>query len=338
MSLFLFLRYCGKLIIRKSKVFFGKIPPRSFKALINLNLFFNLNDSSPQILYLGDSVVERIANQDKDRRTLGTMVVDDLSPALSTGVISFSGYHMSVFYELLAALDVVKFKPQAVILPINIRSFSPQWDLQPRFQYEEEIRVLQKYRYSKAKVIENLYDERYIVPEYLQHKFRNTRITYPMSNLGVVGQFLDIVADEPEDEDAVRYRKQQIFIFNYGHPLAMEHRKLVKLTETLELLLDWKIKVFTYLTPINIDACVRYAGTDLYEQILKNIQVIDDVITPYKKNRDFHHFDWCTSLSSRMFFYDDLATEHLNQEGRLYLAKEISHEVRILNETGSSNK
>ena len=334
MNLYLALRYCIKLVVRRIKIIFHKIPSNPFNALLQLNLLYNSDAPPPPVLYLGDSVIERVANQDKDKRTLGKIVSDELSSHLPTGVISFSAYHMSIYCGLLSTLDATKHQPKIIILPINIRSFSPQWDFQPRWQYEEEQSVLKKYRQSGTRVIGRIYRDQYLVPEYLQYKFRNTRVDYPMSDLNTIGQFLDVISCESEDEKERINRKQQIFIFNYGHPLSKKHRKIFKLTEILNLLLDWKLKVVTYLTPINFDAGVRYVGPEFREQILKNVQVINDVILPYQKNGNLRYFDWCTSFPSKMFFYDDLATEHLNQEGRLHLAKKISHEVCVLNETG----
>jgi hypothetical protein len=301
-----------------------------FQPLLKFDEFFNSETEHPEILYLGDSVVERIAKEDSDQRTLGQMVVAEMFPKYKVGVISFSAYHSVVYYALLKGLEVTKRRPKVVILPINIRSFSPQWDLRPRWQYKEELISFEAYRKSGAQIIRNLFDDRYFVPRYLQNKYRSTRANYPLSPYETIGQFLDTIASSPETEESRTFRKQQIFIFNYAHPLAVENRKLVAITEILNFLINSGIKIFIYITPINVDAGVKYVGEEIKNQILTNIHVVENVLSAYQRNSKFSYSNWCVKFSSDFFFYEDLATEHLNQNGRLKLAKLISHEVALL--------
>jgi len=330
MQLYLAFVYLLKLILRKFRKAFNLIPTFPFQALIDFDKYFNSKMDPPAVLYLGDSVIERIAEQDNDKRTLGQMVVDELLPDTCTAVISFSAYHISVYYELLKGFEVTRSHPKVVILPINIRSFSPQWDLQPRWQYKEEILALKKYRYSSAKIITRLFDDRYFVPKYLQNKYRNLKVNYPLTSLDTIGQIMDVIASKPTSEDARVFRKRQIFIFNYAHPLAEDHRKLVDLTRILDFLLSLGIKVFVYITPINMTAGIKYVGSGFQRQVLDNAQVVESVLRAYQTRSDFHYANWCMLFSSNLFFYDDLATEHINQDGRLKLAELISHEVHTL--------
>ena len=46
--------------------------------------WFGPGGTGAEVLYLGDSVVERVSQSDTDRRTLGQMVADDLRVDVST--------------------------------------------------------------------------------------------------------------------------------------------------------------------------------------------------------------------------------------------------------------
>ena len=329
MQIYLAVIYFLKVLLRQFRKNFKLIPSVPFHTLIKFNTYFN-SDEAPEVLYLGDSVVERIADQDTDRRSLGQMVIDEIAPNLNGAVISFSAYHISVYHAFLKSLEVTKKQPKIVILPVNIRAFSPQWDLQPRWQYKEELQALEVYRKSSSKVIKQLFDDRYFVPKYLQNKYRKITVNYPLSSFSTIGQFLDIIESRPKNENAQHFRKKQIFIFNYAHPLVTEHRKLIEITKTLNFLFNLGIKVFVYITPINIDAGVKYVGEKFKNQILSNIQTLENVLLPYERNNSFVYSNWCLEFPSETFFYNDLATEHLNQNGRLKLSKLILQEVNML--------
>jgi hypothetical protein len=113
----------------------GASPYPELTQLIEL---FNSAKPTPEVLYLGDSVVERISKYDVDTRTLGTMVGDCLQGKLSVAYIAHSAYHLRIFYGFIQVIKTLKRRPHVIILPINLRSFSPQWDLNPVWQLEPE--------------------------------------------------------------------------------------------------------------------------------------------------------------------------------------------------------
>src|SRR5688500_14215929 len=103
-----------------------------------LNLVTNYNDKNreaPEILIFGDSVMERVADDDVDRRPLHQMIKDSLLPRYHCISISYSAYNPKIYYYFVKSLEKLKKYPKIIVLPINIRAFSPQWDLRPHWQH-----------------------------------------------------------------------------------------------------------------------------------------------------------------------------------------------------------
>ncbi len=111
-----------------------------YAELQKLMKCFNGDNEFPLVLYFGDLVVERISRDDLNQSTLGEMVTEDLKD-IPTCYISHSSYNPKIYYYLLSALEKMKGYPKVVILPVNLRCFSPQWDLNPQWQFEDEIRL-----------------------------------------------------------------------------------------------------------------------------------------------------------------------------------------------------
>ena len=311
-----------------------RLLPPLYPCLVQLDKKFNQKASSPEILYLGDSVVERTSKTDEDIRSLGDMVVDALSPKLSCVTISHSAYHPLVYYNLVAAVESMTRFPMVVILPINMRCFSPQWDLQPYWQFDEEIQILKNYQGSAGKKIGRLRSRKQEeIPLREIKTFNGTIVNYPLSELDRIGQFVNLIDSRPHEDDKAFQRKREIFIFHYTYPLSSEHRKIFALRETIRLLHRMDVSVFAYLTPINVQAGERFAGSGFKNQLEKNVQIIKDLVKTHMWP-GMQFADWSSSFDSREFLSEDLATEHLNQSGRQKLSSWIVYGVFSLLGTG----
>jgi hypothetical protein len=307
---------------------YGKLFPRPYPKLMELVRTFDQSRTPPQVLYLGDSVVERVAHEDTDRRPLNQMVLDALRKNYTGLSISYSAYNPQVFYYLLAALERMKHKPKIVILPINMRCFSPQWDMQPQWQHEEEIQILEKYIENPQGRIGSVTDRsmRIISPSQFD-LFNETRVNYPLSSLNRIGQFIKLIESKPITQEEAAWRRQQIFIFHYTHPLATDHRRLVALINIFTLLARMDVKTFAYITPINREAGERYVGPEFRNQVKANVDMLSNQVLKHVNPAIQTLRDYSFRCPARAFFQDNLATEHLNQLGRLELTHLIAEEV-----------
>lgn len=283
---------------------------------------------APEILYLGDSVLERISWNDRDKRTLDRVVAGRLAGRKRLLCISHSAYHLKVYYHLLQILKCTPQKPELVILPINMRSFSPQWDLNPAWQFDEEIDVLKKYIQAPGSKIPALGKPADSVP--LTEAEKTMEVKYPFTELSHLGEFHDLIKSSPSSEDEKCYRKKQIYIFHYLHPLLPTNPKALFLTRITELLRELSIDLLVYVTPINYQGGARYVGDGFVDLIHANIDVVRDFLAPFSGQSAVRFLDLSEALSSQYFFHMDEATEHLNQHGRAQLAETIANEVLLM--------
>jgi hypothetical protein len=291
------------------------------------------NGEGERILYFGDSVVERVSRDDVDKTPLGQIVANRLRPSYTTCVISHSGYRPGIYLALSRVLDSAKKKPSLVILPINIRSFSPQWDWNPDFDFEREIVAINRYhRDPQKKMIRLVPTNQIPVGFWKRQAFLRREVQYPLSSCKRIRHFVDIIANKSKDPCAVDFRWKQIFIFHYLYPLEANHRQLGYLQTLLSFLRDLGIPVVSYLTPINYQAGVRYAGDVFKALVLENVgkilqrmagkplSAISDTIY---KGPKLTLADWTFLLTEKFFFHRNEPTEHLNESGRNKLSDGI---------------
>lgn len=273
-------------------------------------------------------MVERVSRADEDRRTLGRMVVDELHGRLQTVVLSYSSYSPILFLQLMRAIEVMRQKPLVIIFPVNLRSFSPQWDLQPYWQFEEEQDAIKAFIASPGSKIKPVRNKNVNdVPPAMMETFKNTAVSYPLSDFKKIGEFVGVIESEPGEDSGRIWRKKQIFIFHYMHPLRAGHRQLNALQEILSLVAKLNAEAFLYITPINVRAGERFVGAEFRQQIDSNVDVIEEAVFPYLKSGRIRFSDWNALFDSQFFFDADLATEHLNETGRRELARRIRLEV-----------
>lgn len=88
------------------------------------------------IIYFGDSTINWAAKSDVNEEDVG--LLQRLLPQSRVAKITHASYQMDV-YKAYAEYIVRKgYHPKVVIIPINLRSFSPEWDKQPLWQFEKE--------------------------------------------------------------------------------------------------------------------------------------------------------------------------------------------------------
>ncbi|WP_216907215.1 hypothetical protein [Synechococcus sp. CCY 0621] len=298
-----------------------------YTDLTRLLELFSSEETAPNVLYLGDSVVERTSKHDSDARTLGKMLADCLHDKLSVASISGSAYHMQVFLGFVQILSTLRLQPKMLVLPINLRSFSPQWDLNPLWRLEPEIAAIKSYLaepHRGSPVLEKA-DQNKLVDAI--DSYANRVVEYPLSEFSQIGQFREVIASNPQDETEKNCRWRHIYIFHYTHPLDCSHPKLGVLTEIINQLADMGIKILLYITPINYCAGLRHVGSEFEAIVRENIRVITNCIDQHTSLDSTRLLDYSTLLTSDYFFHDNDPTEHLNQAGRSALANSLADQV-----------
>ena len=127
--LLLFLLLIGQGLV--AAVYPSEVPETilRFQALLQRDL---------DILYFGDSTVWHPTGT----QTTAEML-QELLPNQKVGELSHAAYGMDVYLSYVQYLLRQENRPRHVIIPINMRSFSPEWDLRPGYQFTREKRVLE---------------------------------------------------------------------------------------------------------------------------------------------------------------------------------------------------
>lgn len=301
---------------------------KPFPALVQLNGAFTSLGQCPSVLCLGDSVWERIAREDVDRRSLGQMLSDNLKQSLKVTSISQSAFNMRVFLSMIKVLEKMGHYPRCILLPINLRSFSPQWFFNPLWQSQQEIQLLEEYIANPNMRIPAIEPVRG-TPE-LFNSFDAIPVNYPNSEFTTVGQFRELIASKPVDETQRAFRLKQLFIFHYMHPLVSDHPLISDMNIVMQKLSQLDISVLFITNPINYQAGMRFVGSDFLRPVTLNVQVILEHILSFQGGNKPHFVDYSNLLSSEHFFHPADSTEHLNQTGRVILSERLASMVTAI--------
>ena len=98
-------------------------------------------DAQVEILYFGDSTLWHPSGSQTTAQMLQEYLQDR-----TIGELSHAAYNLDLYQHYIARLvDYSKtsgYRPELVIIPINMRSFSPEWDQRPTYQFTQEKVVL----------------------------------------------------------------------------------------------------------------------------------------------------------------------------------------------------
>lgn len=321
--------YSAKIIQYLRRKIFG----RSYDILDKLIEAFDQHHVCPEVLYLGDSTVFRVSNDDEDKRSTSDMLAEYFKGTYRVLELSHGAYHLEIFYHLLRILKRMRHRPRLIILPINMRSFSPQWYLRPNWQFRAEIELLIRY-YSG-----HIHTRRYRKHKYSKYQdaYEKKPVHFPLSEIRTIGEFEDIRLSHYFSKVQQDRRTRELFIYFYLYPISEEHPLLIKLREILSLAKILNCKIMAYITPINIVAARRNVGQEFDSYFSKNLNIVSDVFE--KKNSrvitkleifniDFLNdsaicLDYSRGLGSDYFFHDQSIDDHLNQKGRRLISNSV---------------
>lgn len=266
-------------------------------------------DNNIDFVILGSSVNKSFNPEDTDKRSIAQMF-GPLLPNHTARGVSHEAFGMDVFYEMINYLSSNSNKVR-IIVPINLRSFSPIWDKRPQWQFVKE-----KYYISGLPDWVNFR----LYKEYDQNDFNQSIIYYNDSVLGTLKSIMNTINNEHEES------MKRAFITNYMQFLRHDNRKLNALKSICNLAQDNSIKILFYYTPIDIQKA-RYLKIANFQN---TIEINKNIINKIIKSHNLKVVDYSFELESDYFDYNHLPNEHMNMKGRLKIAQLLSHEASIL--------
>ncbi len=266
-----------------------------------------------QIIYFGDSVIKYAGSDDKDKSSVVEML-SKINPAYTIGDISHGGYYLKIDEAVFKYILKSPNKPEAVILPINLHSFSPGVK-GPGYQFEKEIFYLKMprlvtYFYKPLAILKAININTVKYSEYSQ-----TPVYYGKEKIGVAGDFDNPSVYSPDTESV-----RKLYVFTFMQSLDKGHEQLKMLNDIIDLAGKAKVKLYVYLTPINFEEGTKYVGSDFIKQTTANAEVICLVL----KEKNLPCLNLAFSLNSNNFASPIYPNEHVNEKGRKFIAEQIT--------------
>lgn len=305
------------------KYHYKKIKEEPYSELLKLHYLYDIGNNFPKLLFLGDSVVERIARNEDDNKTLGSLLKNQLKNKIQTEYISHSAYNSEIFLYMIMSLIKMRNMPQYIIMPVNMRSFSPQWHFNPVWKLDKEKEVFLKYIKNTDKRILKIRKSAVCEQSYLD--FDSTKVHFPYSKCKTIGEFRKIINSKTQNKKEFIFRKKHLFIFHYMYDLEINHPKVIFFREIINLTNMLGIKLFLYVTPINFEAGNKYVGKTFKMKLEENVKTLKNALGNGIGN--FNFSDYSALLGPEYFFNIDESTEHLNESGRRKLSDELAQKI-----------
>ena len=281
--------------------------------------------TKPDVLFFSDSVNSWIDDDDDDRRPLAEMLADDLGA--NVGVIDRGAYHLEVYEAFIDLLIARNLHPQAILIPINLRSFSPEWHSRPAYQFTESRRELRQADDMLASAIEpvlrtlQLLQDESITPD----QFKRTPVYRGEKLVGHVRDFDNASYQTPTPE-----RTRNKFVYQYMYQLDANHPKLVALRNICAKANEHGLPVLFYVTPIDVESGDEYVPGEFREQIARNIRTIAGQM----KGHQPPLVDLSDALPPAEFSFELYANEHLKEDGRRFMAEHLSAKLHAAFDVG----
>lgn len=316
-------RFYIRLMILVVVVFFLQLLlgnfPVQFDAYPNLQRY--LGSDPVEVLYIGDCINYSVSKYDKNRKPM-TWMLEQMRPGLKMGAIAHGAYHTGIFASFCRYIVGSKHRPRVVIIPINLRSFSPQWDMMPHYQFEIETMILEGGIRKRLLVAfyKPLRAFGYNFFKVSREEYQATPVYFGRKVAGTVGDF--------NKREGAMYSEENIrrkVLFFYMFALTREHRKLKSLEEIVDLLVKKGVRPVFYITPIDYQGMERYYPGVFSQQLRENVEVIKEVL----RGRDIEVLDLSMALGSDCFIWSEKGypNEQLNEKGRRFIAEKLSREL-----------
>lgn len=279
-------------------------PGMSFDNLVRLDKFLK---KSPDILIFGDSTNWYTAEDDKDKRSI-SMMLKKMIPQYSIASITHPAYHPDVYAAFCQYIVRQKNQPRVIVVPINMRCFSPEWDMNPHYQFVKEKIILEgglrRIFYKPLRLLN-------ILKEVTRKEYLETPVYDGNRKVGQIKHIRGLNGQ---------------FLLKYMYSLDERHRKVKSLLKIARLLSKNNIEVIFYLTPIDYQEGEKYFPGRFKKQLTHNTGFLVSLLSKEGV------LDLSMDLTSDYFAWKKKGSvnEHLNQAGRQYVAEKLAKALRAL--------
>jgi hypothetical protein len=288
------------------------------------------------VLYFGDSTLILPVGE----VTTGE-ILQEFLPDRRIGQVAHPAYSLDLFYDYVVYMDRHGEWPDTLVMPVNMRSFSPAWDMRPSYQFEKERKILAMGLSSARLFLRPLEIFGFFQPSISQQAFLDTPVYDGNVLVGRVRDFETLAVDEVvqgKTKNAYREVKledqktaQPVLTYHYMFNLEPDHRKLDAMIAVAELAAARGVNVIFYITPVNVEQGERFLGQPFSERFTHNIRVV-------QSRFDAASLDNVTllDLAFDLPSYDFIDLEHLTETGKEYIAEQITLAIQEEKESSTS--
>jgi acetyl esterase/lipase len=289
-------------------------------------------DAQADIVYLGDSTLTFPVGE----VTLGE-IVQEMLPEHKVGEIAHPAYNLDLYLHYVHSILKSAHRPQVIVVPVNMRSFSPEWDLRPEYQFEKVKKTLTMGLFASRVFGRPLEIFGFYRPSISRETFLGATIYLGDEPVGTVRDFEGALEQDAatagqgdagfvyhdalpsaEDKEALR----QALIYRYMARLKTDQRQLRAMLEIAELGRDSDVEILFYITPINHQQGQRFLGESFVETLDQNAALVKSLVD----GREAMVLDMSTDLEA--FAFVDM--EHLRETGKEYVAAKLAAAIRSI--------
>lgn len=279
---------------------------------------------NPEVLYFGDSVLSAISEYDVNKECLSSMLFNRLRKQMNIQFVRGGSYHTGLYYLYSKCIEYIGIKPRLIVIPVNMRVFSPQWSFNPINQCQMIATNLTQF------LKKNKCDIKYDLTTILtQKEFFDTRVEYRGTRWNKIQEFEETLFNNlPKMSiDQRMERKRITFIYNYMYALYPNNYRLLLLKDTISLLNSLGIKCMIYVTPINYCAGLKYVGQEFLEVLNQNVKIMEQSLRQCCQENDMSElkiYDFSKLCVAEYFGNPNETTEHMGELGRTVIADLVS--------------
>jgi len=272
------------------------------------------------VVYMGDSVLTNRGSKDKDLRLLPEMLATRLAPARLTA-IAHPAFQPRFFEGVTSYLLRTGVRPRLLLVPINLRAFSPLWTECLSYQFSKEMALLgmgpgpgaalMRFRLAFKELPAPPPD---LGPELLWSRagFRALRARYPA-----------LVAESPLG----RYPGKTDFVrMYYLTELGPQHPYLRALARLAENAHRARVPVVFYVTPIDIESATEYLGPPFRAEVAAKVERFRATLSA--TGADFVDLSTAVAPADFMWREEGAINEHLSERGRVQVSRTLARHLR----------
>ena len=276
------------------------------------------------VLLFGDSVSVRFSKDDINKKSLAQLIHDNCKRKnINSFDFTYSAFHPGVFEAVSKVICEESFigKPVAVLIPVNLRCFSPQWACNPKWQHKEVIASAKSFgRGNRSHPIDDFSEDH----GRRSSDWENLLVTYPLIGEKRIAYFNKWVDKKNVSEVDEKERYRNIFIYHYLHKLRSDNERLLSLKSTFATLLEKNIPVVSYICPVNYVAGNAFVGPKFEQLLDDNVRFLKGELNCFLASNNVTFLDFSKEFAPKFFFHEKSPVEHVKIRARKKMAKDIS--------------